>query len=183
MTVDRQTAASEVYRCGRLWFARGCGLYFLVRWRHPRPRWQRVLERALDVLAEAGIGGERSSGHGAFAWSAEHDVLPDLPEARAGAPALTLALYHPTRAELEGGALHRAAGYELRERTGWMASPEARNLRRKSVLMLGEGSVVWAPATVLGGLADVTPAMPLAHRVYRYGYAWPLGVPSTGGVP
>lgn len=175
VTLDRVTSASEIYHCGRLWFSRGCGLYFLAWWHRDRQRYQPLVERALDRLAESGIGGERSSGHGAFSWTAEDAPLADLPVARAGALALTLSLYLPTPAELQAGALAPPASYDLRQRFGWMSSPDARNLRRKTVHMLADGSVINAPGPVAGSLADVTPDVPLPHRVYRSGLAFLVG--------
>ena len=51
-------------------------------------------------------------------------------------------------------------------------------LRQSTVTMLAEGSALRAPAETLsdpvfGQVVDVTPDGYTAHRVYRYGYAFP----------
>jgi CRISPR/Cas system CSM-associated protein Csm4 (group 5 of RAMP superfamily) len=68
------------------------------------------------------------------------------------------------------------AAYELMPRRGWVTSPEASNLRRKMVWMFTEGSVLMGnPMSRAGRLANVKPdACP--HEVWRYGYAFPVGV-------
>jgi len=59
-----------------------------------------------------------------------------------------------------------------------MSSPDAGNLRRKTVRMLGEGAVLHAlpERAGYGALADATPDAFSAHRVYRYGLAFPVGL-------
>jgi hypothetical protein len=53
------------------------------------------------------------------------------------------------------------------------------NLRRASVRMIAEGSVLCRPSQgePFGDLADVTPdALGAGHRIYRYGLAFPVPV-------
>lgn len=172
VTVDRRTAASAVYRCGRLVFQAGCGLYFLVQWRDAafRPR----LEQALRALGDAGLGGRRSIGHGQFEPRAAEPI--ELPSAPAPDALLTLALYWPTPAELAAGVLDGPARYDLLSRYGWIASPEGRSWRRREVRMVAEGSVLAGVGTARGALARVTPRGFQAHEVYRYGLAFPLPI-------
>lgn len=173
VTIDRATSASAIYRVGRLTFRAGCGLYFLVAWRDQALR--PLVEAALHVLGDAGLGGRRSAGNGQF--RPLPPVPLDLPAPDDADALLTLALYWPTEAELRSGVLAGPARYDLVVRQGWTSSPDARALRRREVRMLVEGSVMRAPPdATLGGLVDVTPAGFVAHPVYRYGLAFPLPV-------
>jgi hypothetical protein len=64
---------------------------------------------------------------------------------------------------------------------GWVTSPEAGNLRRKVVWMFAEGSVLTtAPVPRAGRLVNVAPDV-CPHEVWRYGYAFPLGMAAPSG--
>jgi len=56
-------------------------------------------------------------------------------------------------------------------------------LRRKAVRMFTEGSLLRWPdgKTCLGTLADVTPDVFAAHKVWRYGLAFPVGYHAREG--
>lgn len=174
VAVDRVTNRSQVYAAGRVRFASRSGLFFLVEYGDPvlQPR----LEAALRALGDAGVGGERSSGHGQFDLEiAGAFSLAEAPSGQANAFA-TLSLYWPTESEVQDGVLEEAS-YGLMNRRGWIGSPDGMNLRRRGVRMLTEGSVLrWCPE---GALADVKPLDPdpipnVPHDVWRYGLAFPL---------
>jgi CRISPR-associated protein Csm4 len=171
VSVDRASSASQIYRAGRVRFVPGGGLWVAFLWRVGD--WQDRVEQLLHVLGDAGMGGERSAGNGQFSVSGSDPLeLPD-PSTRF----VNLATYWPRQDEIEGLLSERVA-YTLIMRRGWMGSPEGNALRRKAVRMFGEGSVLNLPPNkaVLGGLADVTPNVFRHHRVYRYGYALPVGM-------
>jgi CRISPR-associated protein Csm4 len=185
VTVDRGANASAVYQAGRVWFQRGGGLWLLVRWRE---NWRDRGELALKVLSHEGIGGERSAGHGQFRLHGPHALAP-LPDPRPGGRFLTLSLYYPEDKDLSQVMEREQASYRFQMRRGWMASPDrvepaegdvqsGSALRRKAVRMFAEGSILRWPdgKAVLGALADVTPDAFDAHRVYRYGLAFPVGL-------
>ncbi len=194
VTVDRRASTSTVYQAGRVWFPPGGGLWLLMRWRRD---WQERGELALQVLGDAGVGGERSAGHGLFHPHGPH-TLSGLPNPTPGERFLTLSLYYPTEAELAQVLDDEGINYRFQMRRGWMASPdESRNvkgkvvrgraLRRKAVRMFAEGSILRWPdddgKTMLGDLADVTPEAFETHKVYRYGLAWAVGYRLKGGAP
>jgi CRISPR-associated protein Csm4 len=174
VTVDRVTNRSQVYAAGRVRFAPRCGLFFLVEYGDSalRPR----LEMALRALGDAGVGGERSSGHGQFKLEvAEAFSLAEPPPDQANAY-VTLSLYWPMEPEVLGGVLE-GASYGLVNRRGWIGSPDGMNLRRQGVRMLAEGSMLCQRPE--GALADVKPLDPapvsnVPHDVWRYGLAFPL---------
>lgn len=177
VSLDRATQASAVYRCGRAIYRAEAGLYFLVDWRERA--WEPAFDAALAYLADGGIGGERSAGHGQFRLRT-HDrfEIPDVPDAPTR---FTLGLYHPTRTEVAAGALADPACFDLEARGGWMAGSGRNGVWRRSVRMLAEGALVRTGGGTPGDLVDVTPEGYLAHRVYRYGVALTLGAASRPG--
>ena len=191
VTVDRRSSTSAVYQAGQVWFQPGGGLWLLMRWRED---WRERGEVALQVLGHAGVGGERSAGHGQFKLHGPHHLAP-LPDPEPGGRFVTLSLYHPTERELDQVLDAEGVSYRLQVRRGWMASPDAgtdrdgqvfqgRALRRKAVRMFDQGSILrWPPgAAVLGDLADVTPdVFAETHPVWRYGLAYPVGYRGPGG--
>lgn len=172
VTVGRVDSRSTPFGAGRVHFSEGCGLYFLVRYNDPV--WKKLVEDALNVLALEGIGGERSTGNGQFAWTAEAHFGLDEPETHEGYTSLSL-LWPDANSVADG--LLQGAQYSLVPRRGWIASPGAMALRRPNVRMLGEGSVFRRrPA---GSLVDLTPMGKdnralLDHKVWRSGLAFPV---------
>lgn len=192
VTVDRGTSTSSVYQAGRVWFRPGGGLWMLARWRED---WRERGELALQALGDEGIGGERSAGHGLFRLHGPR-TLPPLPDPSSGGRFVALSLYYPAVQELSAVLGGDGVGYRFQVRRGWMASPDwveadgseatrGGALRRKAVRMFAEGSVLRWPEgkAFLGTLADVTPDVFTAHKVYRYGLAAPVGYRPFGGGP
>lgn len=186
VTVDRVSSASAVYQAGRVRFQPGGGLWFLALWRDED--WRQRGEAALAALGDAGLGGERSAGHGQFRLRRGEAAAPWL-GAREGEHIVTLAPYYPRQCELPCAISAKDARYKLDTRRGWMSSPDSTTdgkethygmaLRRKAVRMIGEGSILRAPdgRGYMGQLADVTPDVfhpskhPGGHMVWRYGVA------------
>jgi len=181
VTIDRATGASTVYQAGYVYFRPDCGLYLLIRWRDETLR--DLVQQALQSLGDAGIGGERSAGHGQFEPQGPYPLALEEPEQ--GTRFVTLALYHPTEAEV-ATVLGEESAYELVARRGWMASPDEMARRRKMVRMLGAGSVLASrqPDRVYGDLVNVTPEKTKGwtppHQVYRYGFAFPVAAVEEG---
>jgi CRISPR-associated protein Csm4 len=190
VTVDRQASASAVYQAGRVWFRSGGGLWLLMRWRSD---WQKQGEEALQVLGDAGVGGERSAGHGLFRPHGPHTLGP-LPSPQPGGHFVTLSFYYPTEDEVPTVLQGKEVGYRWQMRRGWMASPDVSRdaedhevrggaLRRKAVRMFDQGSILCWPdnGSIPGQLADVTPDAFDAHTVWRYGLAYAVGYRGQGG--
>lgn len=179
VTIDRMTSRSAVYQAGVVRFREGAGLFLLAEFLDGNTEaGVRRLATLLEVMGHGGLGGERSSGYGQF------DVVAPQPFAGLGAAqgdlCLTLSPYHPTQAEVKAGVLDEGASYNLLARRGWVGSPEGLSLRRRPVLLLGEGSVLHGKnLPSLGDLVDVTPrdaegGAALGHKVWRYGIAFPV---------
>jgi CRISPR-associated protein Csm4 len=173
VTVDRASSSSQIFHLGRVRYAEGCGLYFLLRLEDAF--YSGLVDDALSYLEEAGLGGERSLGSGSFKVK-RSPFTPPWP--KEGDGFITLSLYHPTLEELQAGILKQPAAYELVLRRGWVGSPERGGHRRKSVYFLGEGSLLRTLGRdFYGDLADVTPEIePEKHPVFRYGFAFPIPV-------
>ena len=128
------------------------------------------LKAVWRLLADEGIGGDRSVGKGLF-HTPSFDVLRlSLPD-RAKNQAL-LSLYYPGTSET--GVVGEGY-YEFMERKGYLYSPASQGLRRNTVRLFKTGSVFPSPRPLRGRLMDVTPEIFTRHRVYRYGIA--LSVP------
>lgn len=174
VTLDRITSASEIWHFGEVRFAANCGLWFAVDFNADHgDGLRRQFEAALRTLGDTGLGGERGAGRGLFDFSATEISLPD---AAGTGRFVTLSPCCPRTPEECTTLTDKGAAYELLPRRGWVTSPEASNLRRKTVWMFAEGSVLACPAEPpRGGLVDVKPDL-CPHPVWRYGYAWPVGM-------
>jgi CRISPR-associated protein Csm4 len=176
VTLDRITSASEIWHFGETALAPGAGLWFGVELslaREDEP--VRRLEASLRLLGDHGLGGERSAGHGLFVTArAEPLTLPDVPGAN---HFITLAPVCPGHAAEAAALTGKLAAYDLLPRRGWVTSLEGGSLRRRTVWMFGDGSLLTGTGQPRPGrLADVTPDALTAHRVYRYGLGFPVGV-------
>jgi CRISPR-associated protein Csm4 len=130
--------------------------------------WERFLA-CLRLLADEGIGGERSAGYG---WFQDVELLPSpFPVAwPGGGMNLSLAPVVPSDDEEFGRAVH----YELFVRGGGSLGErgDARAHRRR-VRMMREGALFLGP--VRGRLVDVSPELnPRPHSLLRCGLNFPL---------
>ena len=177
VTVGRAHPQSTLFHAGRLVMAPGCGLWFGVVFRDGA--WRGRLERALSILADDGIGGERSAGHGGFEWNGDNEVK--LGDAVAdGGYYITLSRYHPRPSEASDALSDEQTGYQLVSVGGWLRSLAGADQRRRRVWMVTEGSVLKAVGDgPFGDVVDVRPiygsgAFP--HPVWRYGLAFPMAL-------
>lgn len=185
VSVDRRSSASAVYSTGATLFNRhagaAAGLYTTIEWLDATSAERDLVERTFRHLGETGIGGERSSGHGQFEPASEELARWDIGAER-GSYFATLAPYLPPADE--AAVLKPGSHYEIAIRRGWLSMAGYSNLRRGTVRMLADGSVLcWPedtpPDAVLGSIADVTPdrlQRETGRRVVRYGLAFPVRV-------
>ena len=167
--LDRLTSMADLFSRTdlRVNTARGAGLGFFAR----MPQASRDdFEMVLTELGKRGVGGDRSTGKGAFA------VKSVEPRSFSGSPktgqAVILSLYHPTQWEVQSHVLEKAC-YDLVIRGGWV---DLRAYQKKRLRMLGEGAVV--PLVNSEGLGDVKDVRPNGwpHPVFRYGRAYPVSM-------
>lgn len=176
VALDRLTSASNIWHCGSVVFAQGAqnesvGLWFAAQVQFG---WRARFTATLRLLGDAGLGGERGVGYGLFNLSGPQEFV--LPSAAAAQHFVTLSPCTPRDGDEVAALLDNAqVAYELTSRRGWVGSPEASNLRRKQVWMFREGAVLNGAPRFVGSLANVTPE-PCPHPVWRYGWAFPVGV-------
>ncbi|MCM8779203.1 MAG: type III-A CRISPR-associated RAMP protein Csm4 [Candidatus Omnitrophica bacterium] len=155
----------EFFHFGEVFYKENSGLFFLVDFKD-----QTIITEfnaTLRLMADEGIGGDRTVGKGLFEINEIKDINFNLPSDSNGF--LTLSLYSPKEDEVSD---IKNGYYEIIERRGYIFSPYRKNLRRKSIRMLKEGSV--SLSYKVGRLGDVTPEAFTEHKIYRYGLAFML---------
>jgi len=181
VTLDRVTGASMLYHIGRVTLAENVGFWLALR---GDTELVAAAQRALALLADSGLGGLRSTGHGAFHWSANDADMPDVGKSDY---AITLSRYAPRdKDEIRQTLQQPHAAYNLVSVGGWCVDAAQHAWRRKTTRLVGEGGVVGNCA--VGKLVDVTPEKPSGwqdaatpwpfdeQKVYRYGYAFTVGI-------
>ncbi len=190
VTLDRMTSASNIFHAGRVSFFPGCGLWFGVQWRKDAPALRDLFLRALALLADDGLGGERTVGYGGFTWTEQKGLA--LHDPADGGLIWLLSRYHPhmpdsgppddPRPGELPDALTGSPGYALTAVAGWLRTWEGAAQRRRRLWLIAEGSLVRAVGPgPWGDLTDVRPRYQnpdgdLPHPVWRYGFALGAGV-------
>lgn len=177
ISLDRINSGSNLFHAETITFRNG-GLYFIIHLKDISllP----TLRLCLNLLAEAGLGGERSTGCGLFEWSElsiekdpQWEPLWEL-EKESNNKFCLISLCFPRKEEV-----NNLIGYNLALRKGWIYSTSTNlQLKRKTCQMLGEGSIFSKEPK--GDMADVTPGeFKKIHSVYRYGKAFTLPIKSS----
>jgi CRISPR/Cas system CSM-associated protein Csm4 (group 5 of RAMP superfamily) len=190
--VDRLGGPVAPHRAACLEFAPGAGLWAAAAFggEEEKDRWTAPVEAAFRLLADSGIGGERSRGWGRseapefLSGALEELILPRASAASPTAPGESaepaprpwwlLSLFVPAAGELVDWG---RGSYSILERGGRVESPAGSGALKKVVGMVAEGSVLVARGTVRGSAPDVAPDR-FAHPVYRAGYAVALALPA-----
>ncbi len=175
VTLDRLSQASAYYEVGRVIFAPGMRLCLLVEMANEAAR--APFERLLTLLGESGLGGKRANGYGAFQWQRGAPLaltFTDQPRR-----AVLLSRFVPADDELALARDDRST-YQLVNVGGWCAAADGITLRRQSIMMMTEGSVIVVAGRMpQGRLVDVRPAATIPHPVYRSGLALTVGIPDV----
>jgi len=178
VTVDRMSNASTPFHVGRVHFGDQVGLWFAAE---GEPVWLDALDEALELLADSGLGGQRSRGNGVFVL--EKLATPALVAVAEGESGYQVLLSRTAPREAQMDALRGdKSSYQLVTVGGWASAPGDHPLIRQRVRMLAEGSIV--AAGPIGQLVDVNPAYHLVdHPIYRYGYGFgvSINVPGADG--
>lgn len=170
--VDRVNNQSSIFHFAETQYMAETGLFCLVDCEDQET--ENKLMAAFRLLGEEGIGSDSTVGKGQFRLESD-ELHVDLPEAVNHY--VLLSLYNPSEAEL----LHLNASesfYRLIVRGGWIAAG-GRDLRRKSLRMLTEGSVLRynSEKPPEGNVPVVLEDnYGLDHPVYRYGKAFCLPI-------
>ena len=202
--VDRLRGfAIDVHRTACLEFSEGGGFWGVVSFSDEAAAaaWAEPLRTAFRLLADTGLGGERSLGWGRsaqpeFTEGALPDLIVTAPAAAPAEPVATdgegeapaprpapetaywlLSLFSPAAGDTVDW---QRGSYALAERGGRIESPVRSGEAKKVVRMVEEGSVLVAAAPPTGAAPDVAPEG-FPHPVYRWGFALALPVPYRHG--
>jgi CRISPR-associated protein Csm4 len=168
--LDRRTnhPGDRYFHCGETHFTMDSGLYFWADYDDDKIRDQ--AHAVWRLMADEGLGGDRTVGKGLFAYPQVTRVSLEIPDNAAGW--VSLSLYYPAADELTGLT---EGYYDLIQRRGYIYSMGGRTLRRCPVTMFAEGSVFPSVSKRSGRLVDTAPERFTSHPVYRSGLAF--GVP------
>ena len=169
VTIGSQNAGSEIWHLQTVQFNTDCGLWFAAQFDSGETK-QRI-ETLLRVLGDTGIGGERNAGYGAFDFDT---ASLEIPDAKGCNQFMTLSPICPKSIDQLEHLLRGNVAYTLTPSSGWVSTPGTVT-RRKQINMFTEGSVLHTSNTQIGRLVDLRPDT-WEHPVYRYGYAWQVGV-------
>ncbi|ACY48520.1 type III-A CRISPR-associated RAMP protein Csm4 [Rhodothermus marinus] len=172
VALDRVTQASQIYHFAEVYFDREAGLFFLAAFRSDEI--QRLFETGLHLLADEGIGADRTMGKGWFRWKRE-ELTIQTPEKENTAYVMLLSLYNP-RPEEASDIDPSRSHYALITRRGWVTAPGAMTLRRRAVRFFAEGSVLcfkenWIPRGGLVATLSPEDVPELPFPVWRNGQA------------
>ena len=169
VSIDRQTEESSIWHVETVQFNTDCGLWFAINYDSDETK--QKIETLLRVLGDNGIGGERNAGYGLFDFD---EVALDIPTAEDSTQFVTLSPICPKSSDQLEHLLKGDIAYNLNPLTGWVGS-HGTYKRRKQINMFTEGSVLNASDEPIGRLVDLKPDN-WTHPVYRYGYAWQVGI-------
>jgi len=183
--VDRLGGHVAPYETACLEFSDGGGFWGLAVFADEGAceRWNQPLRGALQLLADTGVGGERTQGWG-------HSLPPEFieiewPDTLLTAPVLTsepegpgawwlLSLFVPADA---GAVDWPRSRFQLIARGGRVESHCGWGLPKKMLRMVAEGSVLCAEGPLCGVARDVAPDG-FPHPVWRYGLPLALRIGS-----
>ena len=137
-----------IFHFARIYYARNCGLYFLVRFRNNDDH-QAPFESALKLLGDSGIGSDRNTGNGLFEWCEDANFsIPSLPDS----PSVCLSQFNPCLHESDSNLCSQKStckildcqmdwlensSYNIMTTAGWMG---ASGDRSATLRMFSEGS-------------------------------------------
>ena len=169
VTIGALNAGSEIWHVQTVQLNKKCGLWFAAKFDSDETK--HTIETLLEVLGDSGIGGERNAGYGAFDFDT---TAIEIPNARGSNQSMTLSPICPKSANQLEHLIGGNVAYTLNPLTGWVSTTGTAS-RRKQVNMFAEGSVLNTTDEPVGRLVDLKPDN-CAHPVYRYGYAWQVGI-------
>ena len=189
--VDRLTGLTAVHKTAALEFGPDAGMWTLAVFRDAEAKaaWQGPVEAAFRLLADTGVGGERSQGWGRsaapeFSEVAFPEWIVEVPEIEPFDEAETdpdtepngwwlLSLFNPA---ITDSIDWNGGNYEIQARGGRVESKAAWGAEKKLLRMVVEGSVLKGPEAPAGGSRNVAPEG-FPHPVIRFGAAVSIGIP------
>jgi len=164
VTMDRSTSHAAdglMFNFSRVHYHADAGLFFIARFQDTEAKER--FEASLALLADSGIGSDRSSGHGHFTFKEKKVQFPDTKQA------VCLSLLSPNDEDM-GDHWLQGAAYDLVRRGGWISGS---SWRKKSVRLFSEGSSF--TKRMRGKMLNLGKHPLHGHVVYRDGRALMLG--------
>lgn len=177
--VDRLNPGNiGVHSTACLEFTRDSGLWLVVVFadEEARSHWEQPTRAAFRLLADSGIGGERSRGWGRSAqpkWENANALNLKTESEGVESAYWLLSLFSP--ADSESIDWNRG-NYSTLIRTGRIESPAHWGETKTPARMIAEGSVLLASQEPRGGVSDIAPEN-FPHPVYRAGFAVTVPIP------
>ena len=170
----------ELHSTACLEFSEGAGLWCLVAFADEdmRARWAEPVRAAFRLLADSGMGGERSRGWGRSETPQfTEGTLPELvymvkPEVETAW--WLLSLFSPAADDV---VEWQRGDYSTITRGGRVESPLAPGGEKQLLRMVQEGSVLFSASQPKGAARNVAPA-DFPHPVYRAGFALAIPIPT-----
>ncbi len=163
VTLDRITKNSALYIYTVITLKEGCGLYVLVD--SSDGDFKKFIKPAFKLLADEGIGGNRTTGFGHFDFEVE-DVSIKSAESEYF---VTLSLAVAER--------HNLVSYDLIKRGGYVFSRTGKDILKPLLFMLREGSVVRNDTGKVLDIDDYGSFSELVgHKVFVYAKVFPAGI-------
>lgn len=173
VNIGAQNAGSEIWHVQTVQFNTNCGLWFAAKFDSDETKHK--IETLLRVLGDNGIGGERNAGYGQFEFT---QAELEIPTDEKGEQFVTLSPICPRSEEQLAEIRKGDVAYNINTLSGWIGSHDTVK-KRKQVNMFSEGSVLNTCEKPIGRLVDLQPDN-WCHPVFRYGYAWQVGI-KVGG--
>ena len=161
---------SEPFYIDRIYFEKNCGIYFLAEFENEKIREQ--VFKTIALLGENGIGTDRTVGNGQFNIADTQNEFSINITSNIG-KYLSLGLYLPSLEE-HSNIIFDESNWNLLKRGGYMAGSEFEefmHLRKKSIYMFGEGSVLKSDKLLKGKFENLVPEWnnEKIHAVWRDG--------------
>jgi CRISPR/Cas system CSM-associated protein Csm4 (group 5 of RAMP superfamily) len=182
--VDRLTpGAVEPHATACLEFGPDAGLWMLVIFPddEAQSRWMEPVRSALRLLADSGIGGERSRGWGRSVdpeWNTAPDFLAAAKPESDEIAYWLLSVFAPAQddtVDWNSGNYATVSRSGRVESTGRWGEVRWGELKR-TTMMVAEGSVLLSPSPPRGAVRDVAPEG-FPHPVFRAGFAVTIPIP------
>lgn len=156
------------------YFKKTWGLYFIVHFIDKS--FEKKFNSSLALLSEDGIGADRRTGRGNFDYTVKENLPEDIKLLAGEEKGLLLSLYFPTEEEIKYGLL-RKSSYSLVKRGGYAADFKKAGLMRKTLVMLGEGSLIDS-SRCSGGLNEIVLSKTgnTDYNTWRYGKGFIIGM-------
>ncbi|HAG16174.1 MAG TPA: type III-A CRISPR-associated RAMP protein Csm4 [Bacteroidales bacterium] len=169
VTVSRdQSEDAKPFYMDRIYFKNYSGLYFLVQ------NDSKLLEGAMNILKDEGIGTDRNVGNGFFEFDKD-EIEFDLPES---SYATNLSMFCPESEEQLKLMLNSEnVAYDFTKRGGWITTSPHNSIRKNTIHMFLPASVFQFESKisnmeVRGKIVDLNPRLNFAgieHPIWRSG--------------